>query len=93
LIGLLPQAEVSTGSLGTQPQSRSAVPQIGETRMVSLPNDGQTIQFTYRGAVGRFSDLPASPRIGDDYVVNEGPDVSWVWAVPFGWNHGAWVDP
>jgi hypothetical protein len=64
----------------------------GDQVSVTMP-DGELTPIRFMGAKYSFTDLPRDPQIGDAWEVLEGGGQTWVWYVPRGFTHAAWVDP
>jgi hypothetical protein len=72
---------------------RQGEPLVVGTRYFAFLPDLRSIVVRYLGTSPTFSALPKNPQLGDMYSVTESPGTLWIWAVPVGFNHPAWIDP
>jgi hypothetical protein len=64
---------------------------LGVYHWARMP-DGIPVWCRHMGSVNAFSDLPLNPKAGDCWDI-PASGASWVWSIPAGWTHNAWVDP
>ena len=67
---------------------------IGVYAQYPLPDvwGGGSVWARYMGTVERFSQIPPNPIPGDLWNVVE-TGASWIYCVPTGYSHAAWIDP
>jgi hypothetical protein len=68
--------------------------ELGVYKWYPLPDawGGGRVWARFMGTKGRFSEIPPNPVPGDLWNVTE-TGASWIYCVPIGYNHAAWIDP
>jgi hypothetical protein len=93
------EPEVRRAELVPVPVHRAALrrlpsQELGVYKWYDLPEswgDGR-VWARFMGTKGRFSEIPPNPVPGDLWNVTE-TGASWIYCVPTGYNHAAWIDP
>jgi hypothetical protein len=93
------EPEVRRAELVPVPVYRAALwrlpsQELGVYKWYDLPESwgGGRVWARYMGTKGRFSEIPSNPVSGDMWNVTE-TGASWIYCVPIGYNHVAWIDP
>jgi hypothetical protein len=68
--------------------------EFGVYKWYDLPAEwgGGSVWARYVGTKERFSEIPPNPSLGDLWNVTE-TGASWIYCIPAGYDHAAWIDP